>query len=625
MKIGKYRIKRTEYEELRPEETLADSISDFSIMESPIGRRVFSFLYIFVIIAVLFLIGKAFQLQILEGRSLANIVQKNSSPRYSAPSLRGIIYDTNSIPLVENVPSFDLVALHSDLPSQEQLDSEISTLSPIINISVADISAIFKDKENEAFFFIKKDLTKEEVTKINLLKSKGIFVLANSSRYYPMENILSSLIGYTAKVSPNDLETDDYYLPTDRIGRLGLEQFYENDLRGEHRDIFLKSINYGSPGLAMTSQPGNDLYLNIDSEMQKKLYHIMTNTLSPLGLFRAAAVVQDVRTGAVLSLVSLPVFDPNAFENQTAQSTALISDILEDKNKPLFNRVISGRYSSGSTIKPLLALAGLKEKIVTPETTIDAQGSITVYSKYDPSVSWTFRDWKVHGITNLRKAIENSVDVYFYALGGGYGNIRGLGEEKIISYYRQMLMDQELGIDLPGEITGFVPDEDWKLQTKGTEWFVGDTYNISIGQGDMGVTPLWLNTYIGSIANGGNIMKPYIVKEIKDADGNTIRKFEPEIIKTIPFSDDEMQVVKEGLRMVCTTGSAKMLKDLPVAGKTGTAQLSSGFTNLNSLFVSYGPYENPEIVMTVLVENVQRETYLSVQISKQFYEWYLTR
>jgi penicillin-binding protein 2 len=270
-----------------------------------------------------------------------------------------------------------------------------------------------------------------------------------------------------------------------------------------------------------------------------------------------------------------------------------------------------------------LALAGLKEGVVTPSTTIMANGSITVKSEVDPNVVYTFRDWKVHGLTDIKKAIADSVDVYFYALGGGYGNISGLGISRIVSYLKGMNADKPTGIDLPGESSGFVPSAEWKKDTKGEAWYVGDTYNISIGQGDLVVTPAWINEYIGAIANGGNMMKPFILNEIRDSTGKTVKKMSPQVAEKIPFDQKTIDIVRQGMRQTVLSGTATMLQDLPVpvAAKTGTAQISSGKA-LNSLFTVFGPYDDPEISMTILVENISQSQGLAIRVANDFLSWY---
>lgn len=626
MTFSKYKVKRSTEEDLNPEETLADTLSQHSTVEAPIGPGVFGVFYVFIAFLAIFIFFKSFQLQVVKGKHLS-IIARRVNTEYSVPALRGIIYDRNLKPLVENVPIFDLIGVHNELPARLnrdeppgiQINRIIDSIQPVINIPGSDLADIFEQNKDAATFLIKKGLSKEEVARIAVLGLKGIYVVADSQRHYLDSNAFSSILGYTAKVNQSDIDNDPYYLLTDRTGRLGIEAYYENELRGEHRRLVLKN---DISSVQDQSKPGDDLILNIDAGIQKNLYQTMVNVLSSSGLRRGAAVVQNPKTGEVLGLVSLPPFDANIFENYFDQANAQkISKILEDKEKPLFNRAVAGRYSPGSTIKPLLALAGLKEKVVTPETSIYANGSISVTSKYDPNVVYTFKDWRVHGLTNLKKAIADSVDVYFYALGGGYGNIRGLGVDKIVAYLKSFWADKTLGIDLPGEIRGFVPTPDWKQKVKGEEWFVGDTYNISIGQGDLGVTPLWLDTYIGSIANGGNLMKPFIVQEVKDSENEIVSQSQPQVIGKIPFDDKTLQIVKEGMRETVLSGTATYLQSLPVpvAAKTGTAQVSG--RGLNSLFTVFGPYENPNITMTVLVEGVEGQG-LAIKVAHDFLLWY---
>lgn len=621
---AKYRVKQFGHEEIRPEETLADSLSQHSVVEAPIGYQIFQFVYLIIIFLAVLVVVKSFQLQIVRGKDYVAAVKLAGVVKYFGPALRGIIYDANNQPLVENVATFDLIGLQTEFShSPEELRQNIGALAEIININLNDLMDIIEANKKSSTFLIKSNLSKEEIAKIQHLTPPGIYVVTNAQRHYLRGNIFSSVLGYTAKVSPTDLKADDYYLLSDRVGRLGLEQSYEKFLRGEHRDVTLKSKNISN--YQLEPKPGNNLLLNLDAEIQVKLFKAMNKILASAGLSRGASVVQNVKTGAILGLVSLPVYDNNTFENYfNPDGTDKISKILENKNKPLFNRVISGRYSPGSTIKPLFAMAGLQEGVITPETTIYANGSITVKSIFDPSVIYTFNDWKVHGLTDLKKAIADSVDVYFYALGGGYGNIKGLGYDRMAKYLKSALAGDYLNIDLPGEVSGFVPTPAWKKSVKGEDWFIGDTYNVSIGQGDLTVTPLWLNAYVGAIANDGNLMRPFIVKEIRDLDYQLISQNEPKILAKLPFDEGTRNIVKDGMRQTILSGTATMLQGLPVsvAAKTGTAQVTG--RGLNSLFVVFGPYDNPEIVMTVLVENIVGQG-LAIQVANEFLSWYFNR
>lgn len=615
----KYRIKNLEDDNIEPEETLIDAMSEHSAIETPIGRKVFSLFFIFISVILLFLAFKAFQMQVIDGKKFAVLADRSVLSRYPLSAIRGVIYDSDGRPLANNIPSFDLIAIHSQLPkSGDDLGLEIEILSPLISADKESLAKIFSDNADRATFLIKEGLSKEEAAKIKAAGPAGVFAVVNSQRFYLDGPAAAHLLGYTAMVTVGDMENDDYYLATDRIGRLGLEAQYEDELRGEHRNFDPKNN-----GEENTAAVGRDLILNVNQDIQNHLYQALRSVFNSAGVRRGAAVIQNSQTGAVLGLVSMPGFDNNIFENSSdAANFSKINVLLNSKDKPLLDRVIAGRYSPGSTIKPLLALAGLKEKVITPSTIVNATGSIKVQSEVDPNVFYTFKDWRVHGWTDIKKAIADSVDVFFYALGGGYGNISGLGIDRIENYLKIFRADKETEIDLPGEISGLVPSKNWKEATRGESWYVGDTYNISIGQGDLDVTPIWLNTYIGSIANGGKLMRPFVVKEIIDRAGNTVEQISPQVLGETSFDREAFNIVRQGMRQTVLSGTATMLQDLPapVAAKTGTAQVPG--RGLNSLFTVFGPYDNPEIVMTVLVENINQSQGLAVKVANEFLMWY---
>jgi len=617
----KYRIKNLESEIVNPEETLADNLSSHSGLEIPISNGVFRFVYILAVVFFVLLFTKSFQLQFLYGDKFQLGARKATMTLYSLRALRGVIFDSKNRPLVANSPTFDLLAVHSMLPRTEaELDKLFSSLEKILNTPKPILAQLFGENGNSAAFTIKTSLSKEQMAKVKAEGLEGVYIVDVFQRSYLFGQITGGIIGYTTKVNPEDLKNDDYYFLTDRTGRLGLESSFEKFLRGEHRELDLRS---GTESL-QKARPGNDVVLYLDIDVQKRLFQTLNSVLISAGLKRGAAVMQNLKTGAVLGLVSLPSFDPNIFAGASDQEgMAKITKVLNDKNRPLFNRVISGRYSPGSTIKPLLALAGLREGVVDSQTVIYAEGGITVPSVYDPSTTYTFRDWKVHGWTDIRKAIANSVNVFFYALGGGYENIKGLGIDKIEDYLRNFGADKKLGIDLPGEIIGFLPSPEWKEKEKKENWFVGDTYNISIGQGDLLVTPLWLNAYTSALVNGGLLMKPLLVKEIRDPEGAIIKNYPAEVLKEVPYDYKYNLIVKEGMRQTVESGTGKILNDLPVkvGAKTGTAQIAN--ENLNSLLIVFGPYDEPDIALTILIEDVKSQG-LALEVARNFLLWYFS-
>lgn len=624
MSSRNYIVKRSDDHDLAPEETLADALSGHSIVEIPISRGVFRASYVIGGFLLLMLIVQAFRLQVVQGKNLALQADRSRLNTYAIPALRGTIFDAQGNIVAENIPVFDLVAVQSQLLAKSSADRYLA-LNQLINLPDGGIAKIVAANQHNGIFVVKRDISKDEAVRIQVAQIPGLYVVPFARRHYAYGPMLAHVIGYTSLVDAETLKQDtgNNYQPNDRVGRFGIEAQYEQQLHGEPQRIMLQ----GSTTTQATSAlAGDDLTLYLDAGVQQALYRAVNDVFRSAGVRRGAAIVQDVHTGAVLGMVSMPAFDPNLFEERPndrvkTQLTQLFSDVA----KPLFNRAIGGLYAPGSTIKPYYALVGLWEKVVDPNKMIFANGSIQVQSENDPSVFYTFRDWKVHGWTDLRKAIAWSVDVYFYALGGGYQDFRGLGIDRLEKYLKLARADQKTGIDLPAESAGFVPSQQWKQGTKGEAWYIGDTYNVSIGQGDLQLTPIWLNTYVSAIANGGTLYKPLLLKRIKDTKTGAVTEMKPQKMAHLPFDEKTYQVVREGMRMTVTEGTAQLLKDLPqpVAAKTGTAQVTG--EALNSLFIVYGPYDHPEVALTVLVEHIPQSQSLGVHVAQKFFSWYFTR
>jgi penicillin-binding protein 2 len=324
------------------------------------------------------------------------------------------------------------------------------------------------------------------------------------------------------------------------------------------------------------------------------------------------AVALDPRTGAVLALVSLPGYNNNLFAEGISNQD--YQNLLNDKALPLFNRAIAGTYAPGSTVKPMVSIAALEENIVTENTVITDRGVLTIPNQFTPSILYNFYGWKRSGLgpMTVRSAIAESSDIYFYTVAGGHpsSSIKGLGAEKLAEYYRKFGLGRQTGIDLQGEKTGVVADPNWKAEYFKNDailrqWYLGDTYHIGIGQGDMLATPLQVALWTATIANDGVGMKPQLLKRVVRQDGSVIREMEPQIVNQKFASDKNILIVQEGMRQTITAGSGRSLDGLPVtaAGKTGTSQFDgSDPTRTHAWFTMYAPYENPEIVITVLAE-----------------------
>lgn len=371
--------------------------------------------------------------------------------------------------------------------------------------------------------------------------------------------------------------------------------------------------------MAKESVPGNNLILSVDGDLQKLLTNALNDKITQTNSTGAAAVVLNVKSGEVIALISSPGFDLN---NQT------YGEIVKNKNKPFFNRAVSGFYPAGSTIKPFVASAALAEDIIDPNSKIDdTLGYIKIENQYDPDIVYTYRDWKAHGFVDMRRAIAVSANVYFYVIGGGYKNFNGLGINQIKKYLNIFGFGSVLGIDLPGEASGLIPDPSWKKSAKNEGWFTGDTYNVSIGQGDVLVTPLQMASAVAAIANNGTLWRPRIVSKITNLDGQTIKEFKPEMIRSNFIDANYLQIVREGMRGAITEGSAYLLNDLPikVAGKTGTAQVTNTFRKTNAWFTGFAPYDNPEIALAVVIEGAGEGSTAAVPVAKEVFQWYYNK
>ena len=335
----------------------------------------------------------------------------------------------------------------------------------------------------------------------------------------------------------------------------------------------------------------------------------------------------DPRTGAILALVSYPSYDDNDFCT-TESPEADYEKILNDPSKPLFDRAIAAKYPTGSTIKPLEASAALQEKLISPTKEINDPGYILVKSQYDPNITYRYGGVEAHGMVDMRKALAVSSNIYFYTVGGGYGDQQGLGPDRIKKYLSLFGWDNKTGIDLPGEFSGFIPDPTWKKATKGQSWFDGDTYNMAIGQSDLETTPLQVATAYCAIANGGTLYKPQIVNKIisgTGSDAKTVQQIQPEVVRSGFIDPANLEVVREGMRDGVTQsyGLSKSLNNLPVtvAAKTGTAEI--GLNNYYNVWSSvFAPYDNPQIVLVVTAEDVQGLGAVTLPVAHDVLQWY---
>ncbi|MDP2837698.1 MAG: penicillin-binding protein 2 [Candidatus Moranbacteria bacterium] len=593
-------------------------------MEWPLHRGI-SLWLLFAMIGLLAVLGgRVFYLSVIKGSEYRTIALRNSLRALIIPAPRGIIYDISGKPLVYNVPSMDAILIPADVPTDSAEQTVMrSNLVATFSLDESELSDIFGrlDYRSTLPILLKERLTQEETLLFLSRKQSmpGASLYKTTNRDYVDSLIFSHILGYEGKIRKEELVAYPNYLMTDSIGKQGIEKSYEAQLRGKHGFARVEVDAFGQikKDLGVVAPvPGQDLILNVDADLQKKLFDSLQTILEKHDLKRAAAVALDPQSGAVRALVSLPSFDNNLFSGGI--SSEEYKKLISNPSEPLFNRVLSGEYPPGSTIKPVLAAAALAEGVVTEHTEIESRGGISIGSFF-------FGDWKVHGFTDIRRALAVSNDVFFYAIGGGYGNIKGLGMERMKKYEELFGYGERTGIDLVGEATGLIPDSDWKQKTIGERWYIGDDYHAAIGQGFVTATPLQILNSVAAIANGGTLYAPRIVSQIRSSDGK-VTAVPSRALRQNFMDKDILRIVREGMRETVTEGTAQSLQTLPVevAGKTGTAQFGSG-RQTHGWFVSFAPYDDPKLAMIVLVEGQGEEGYNAVPVTKEVYQWYFSR
>lgn len=413
-------------------------------------------------------------------------------------------------------------------------------------------------------------------------------------RSYIKDPGFAHILGY---VSAPAKDAAGKYWQDSFLGKDGVEKFYDANLKGVNGVRITETDVKGvvqSENVVSPSKPGEVLNLSIDSRIQKKLYNSIVDMAHSVGFSGGAGVLMDIQTGEVLALTSYPEYNGEALS--LGQDKKLISDYLTDNRRVFMNRATNGLYTPGSIVKPFVGYGALVEGVISPFKTILANGSIEIPNPYFPAKKSVFKDHGVFGYVDMKKAIAVSSDVYFYEIGGGFKDQKGLGVVNIDNYARMFGIAQKTGIDLPGEKDGNIPTPEWKAKTfKGDPWRVGDTYNTSIGQYGFQVTPVQMVRAVAAIANGGTLVTPHV--RLKDSAMENKKT-------TIKIDQSKMQYVKEGMRMAVTEGTAQSLnlKNVAVAAKSGTAQIGVGNTNTNSWIEGFFPYDKPRYAFVVMME-----------------------
>ncbi len=596
---------------------------------------------VFFVLLIMFsiLLVRAFFLQVSKGDYYYAMAEGNRIRIKRIEPKRGVIYDRQMKPLVRNQANFLLYFVPVDLLAEKGQEQKIlEAVSNILDdLSVEEMRAKLAEVNLDTLeayrpLFIADNIEYEKALKLYLQAENwpGVVLSNNTRREYLIPEApdgdkhlsLSHILGYTGKISEKELsEYGDEYLPIDYIGKMGIEYFWENELRGKSGKKQIEVDALGKEKKILGEQPamdGRNLVLSLDINQQERLEEIVLEHLDKLNLTRASAIILDPNNGEVLAMVSLPAYNNNSFAQGISQKE--YSELITREDKPLFNRAVSGEFPSGSTVKPVIAAAALQEGVITENTSFFSTGGVGIGQ-------WYFPDWKAggHGRTDVRKAIAESVNTFFYYIGGGNDDFVGLGVDRIIRYGSLFGLGEQTGIDVAGEVSGFLPSRDWKEEVKGERWYIGDTYHLAIGQGDLLATPLQVAVFTSVFANGGALYRPHFVKEVLSGTDNLIQTIETAPIREDFIDPYNIEVVRQGMRQTVSSsrGSARSLQvvGVDVAGKTGTAQWSTKNEN-HAWFTGFAPYKNAELAITVLVEEGGEGSSVAVPIVRDYLIWY---
>ncbi|MES2994991.1 MAG: penicillin-binding transpeptidase domain-containing protein [Patescibacteria group bacterium] len=400
------------------------------------------------------------------------------------------------------------------------------------------------------------------------------------------------LLGY---VSYPKKDSSGNYYDTEITGLAGVESAFDEQLSGKNGTLLIEENALGevqSSGSVAAAKDGATVTLSIDARAQRAFAHSVAELVERVPFVGGSAILMDVETGELHALVSYPEYNPNVLSS--GGPSDVIAGYQSDSRQPYLDRAIAGLYAPGSVVKPMEAAGALSDGIISPEKIIVSTGALVVPNPYDPSKPTVFKDWKALGAMNMRSAIAYSSDVYFYTVGGGFGDQKGLGIERLAHWFHSFGFDTPTGIELEGETKGFIPTPAWKEKTYDEPWRIGNTYHTAIGQYSMQTTPIEVARAVAAVANGGKLVTPTLLKSSMTPAG-----------QTIPISAYALQVAREGMRMGVIEGTSVGLSDLSfarLAGKTGTAQLGANNEYHHAWAVGFFPYEKPKYVYVVLME-----------------------
>lgn len=594
------------------------------------GRSIIALAICSVLLVIL--LYRSFHLQVVQHESLSTRSNDNRMRMVVVPPVRGLIYDRNGVVLAQNSPAYVLELVPEQVGN---VAATLEALGEIITIGEADIDRFYERLRRTPRFRgvpIRTRLSFEEVAnfQVNRHEFPGVDIRAGLTREYPLGEAMSHLIGYVGGITESDLQTFNRadYRGSTHIGKTGIERQYEELLHGRVGAKIVETNAAGRPLRELENrpgQPGANLTLSVDSRLQIAAQEALAD-------YEGAIVAIDPRNGEVLAMVSQPGFDPQLFVDGI--SHAAYRTLNEDSRRPLFNRVLAGTYPPGSTIKPMMAMIALEERVVSPNSRVFCPGHYRL-----PNVRRPFRDWKRtgHGWVDLERAMAESCDIYFYQAA------HELGIDRIESMLHWFGLGRRTGIDLPNERTGIAPSREWKYAMRGEAWYPGETLNIGIGQGYMTMTPMQLAFMTARLATRGHGIRPHLLRAVEHVGEQRVVAHGSENLPEIPVAENRhWRIIRDSMvSSVHTPGGTAYRHGLNatyrIAGKTGTSQVAGlpedeaapDQTTLpkhlrnHALFIAFAPAEDPEVALAVLIEHGGSGGRVAAPIARQLLDTWL--
>lgn len=609
-------------------------MSDLYLGPRPERQRQPLRFFVFGLVAILALgvLGtRLFYLQIANGSTYAARAESNRTVADPLPATRGLIYDRSGRALVTNVASFTVKIRPSELPFSRR-DEVVARLASLIGADVASINEAIDMNPGSRFDLVRVATDVPEETARLVAESgddlPGVEVVVETRREYANGPLFAHILGYTGPIDAETLEDrkDDGYLPDDLIGKTALEAVFEEELRGTYGSQLVERDATGRRTQVLSTVkepiPGASLRLTIDTKVQRNAERALLWGMKEAGLKRGVIIAMNPQTGEVLALVSLPSYDNNLFASGI--SNADFAKLLEDPDKPLTNHAVQAHYPPGSTYKLVTGTGALADGKISASTRVMTKPYLTLGSTrfYD----WNGRGW---GPCDIHCGFGHSSDTYFYQLAGM------LGIDRLAHWAREYGFGRPTGIDLPGEVSGIVPSNQWKLDTLGEPIFPGETYQAGIGQGYDVVTPIQLINAYAALANGGKLYRPQLVREVVGPDGEVVKPFEPDLIRTMDVKGSVLRTMRLAARTVVTIRHTYNLVELPVkvAGKSGTAEFgtrdSKGRLPYHSWFVGFTPKDpyrgdfakaDSELVVLAFAYDSRTKGNAATEIVKGFFQ-----